>query len=84
MMTNKMQIFDLFIYTQSALCFSGDVFVHHREHLTVFTCFWYSPPMLLPGGVMDEMEREFHLVHETGRQQHRWTISEAVNAVKCS
>jgi len=22
--------------------------------------------------------------HDTGRQQHRWTISEAVNTVKCS
>jgi hypothetical protein len=26
----------------------------------------------------------FHLVHDTARQQHRWTISEAVNTVKCS
>ena len=38
--------------------------------------------MLLPAGVMDETERDFHLVHDTGRQQHRWTISEAVNTVK--
>ena len=27
---------------------------------------------------------EFHLVHYTGRQQHRWTTSKAVNRVKCS
>ena len=27
---------------------------------------------------------QFHLVHDTGRQQHGWTISEAVNTVKCS
>ena len=27
----------LFIYSQSALRVSGDVFVHHQEHLTVFT-----------------------------------------------
>ena len=27
---------------------------------------------------------EFHLVHDTGRQQHRWTKSEAVNTVMCS
>jgi len=26
----------------------------------------------------------FHLVHYTDQQQHRWTISEAVNTVKCS
>jgi hypothetical protein len=33
---------------------------------------------------MNEMEVSFHLVHDTGRQQHRCTISEAVNTVKCS
>ena len=26
----------------------------------------------------------FHLVRDTGRQQHRWTIPEAANTVKCS
>jgi hypothetical protein len=36
-MTNKMQIFGLFTFTQSALHVSGDVFDHHQEHLTVFT-----------------------------------------------
>ena len=29
-------------------------------------------------------ETPFHLVHNTGRQQHSWTISEAVNTVKYS
>ena len=32
-----MQIFGVFICTQSALHVSGDVFAHHQEHLTVFT-----------------------------------------------
>jgi hypothetical protein len=36
-MTNNMQIFGLFICTQSALHVSGDVFAHHQDHLTVFT-----------------------------------------------
>ena len=36
-MTNKMQIFGLFIYSQSALHVSGDVFAHHQEDMTVFT-----------------------------------------------
>jgi hypothetical protein len=26
----------------------------------------------------------FHLIHDTSREQNRWTISEAVNIVKCS
>jgi len=36
-MTNKMQIFGLFIFNQSALHVSGEIFAHHQEHLTVFT-----------------------------------------------
>ena len=27
---------------------------------------------------------EFHLIHDTSKQQYRWTISDAVNTVKCS
>ena len=30
--------------------------------------------MLLPADVMDELERQFHLVHDTGRQQYSSTI----------
>jgi hypothetical protein len=36
---------------------------------------------LLAAGVMDEVELTFHLIHDTSRQQYRWTISEAVNTV---
>jgi len=46
-MTNKMQLFGLSIYSQSALRVSGDVFAHHQEHLTVFT----SSDILLQAGV---------------------------------
>jgi hypothetical protein len=35
--TNEMQLYRLIYYSQSALHVSGDVFVHHQEHLTVFT-----------------------------------------------
>jgi len=30
---------------------------------------------------MDEMELQFHLIHDTSWQQYWWTISEAVNTV---
>ena len=49
-----MQLFGIFVYSQSALRASGDVFAHHQEHLTIDS-FWYSPLILLPVGVMDEM-----------------------------
>jgi len=32
-----MQLFGLYLCTQSELLISGDVFAHHQEHLTVFT-----------------------------------------------
>jgi len=46
--------------------------------------FWYCSTILLLAGVMDEMVRQFPLIHETSRQQYRWKISEVVNTVKCS
>jgi hypothetical protein len=62
--------------------FSGDVFAHHQEHLTVFTasgiihhyCCW----------LVSWMRWKFHLIHDTGRQQYRWSILDAVNTVKSS
>ena len=35
--TNKMQLYRLIYYSQSALHVLGDVFTHHQEHLTAFT-----------------------------------------------
>jgi len=35
--TNKMQLYRLIYYSNSALHVSGDVFAHHQEHLAVFT-----------------------------------------------
>jgi len=34
---NKMQLYSLIYYSQSALHVSSDVFAHHQEKLTVFT-----------------------------------------------
>jgi len=79
-MTNKMQLFGLFIYNPiSSTCF-GPCFRPSSGALDCIYRLWFSPPTLLTVGVMDE----FHLVHETGWQQHRWTVSEAVNTVKCT
>ena len=35
--TNKLQLYRFIYYSQSVLNFSGNVFAHHQEHLTVFT-----------------------------------------------
>ena len=60
----------IYLYQISSTCL-GRCFRPSSGALDCIYNFWYSPPMLLPAGVMDEME-------------HRWTISEVVNTVKCS
>jgi hypothetical protein len=81
-MTNKMQIFGLFICTQSVLRVSGDVFAHHQEHLTVFTASDIQVVHLRCCRPVSWTR--WNLIHDTGRPQRRCTISEAVNTVKFS
>ena len=73
----------IYLYPISSTCF-GRCFHPSSGALDCIYSFWYSPPLLLPAGVLDEMELSFHLVHNTDWQQHSSTISEAVNIVKCS
>ena len=72
-MTNNLQLFYLFICTQSAIHVSGDVFAHHQEHFTVFT----ASDIVHLCCCRTVSWTRFQLVHDTGRQQHWWTISEA-------
>ena len=144
-MTNKMHLFWLiYLSLINSTCF-GRCLSPSSVALDCICSFWYCPPILLPAGVMDEMElmssiscvtshiscvmdgmelmssiscvtshiscvmdemelmsshlmchishfmchgwdgtNEFHLIHDTNRQQYRCTTSEAVNTVKCS
>ena len=68
-----MQLYRLIYYSQSALLVSGDVFVHHQEHLTVFTASGSIHNKSLPAGVMDE----FKLIHDTSPQRL------GVNTTRC-
>jgi hypothetical protein len=54
--TNKMQLYKLIHYSYSALQFSGDVFAHHHEHLTVFTASGIVHPSCCPAGVLDGLK----------------------------
>jgi hypothetical protein len=38
-LTNKIQLHRLIYYSKSGVHVSGDVVVHHQEHLTVFTIY---------------------------------------------
>ena len=67
MMTNKMQYFNLFyLFLSSFTCF-GRCFRPSSGALDYIHNFGYCPPMLLPAGVMDEMEIHgvpFHPRHQ--------------------
>jgi hypothetical protein len=36
----------------------SDISARHQEHFNCIYSFWYYPRMLLPGSVMDELERQ--------------------------
>jgi hypothetical protein len=57
------------------------IFAHHQELLNCIYSFWYYTHMLLPVGIMGELERQFQLSHDTNRQQQTCVIPEAVNTV---
>jgi hypothetical protein len=71
--------YSVFIYFLSALHVSGDSFAHHQEPITVFYSFGYCQPIML----LAEIERQFHLIHDTSQQQYWLTIPKAVSTVMC-
>ena len=72
---------DLFISTD-ALRVSGGSSAHHQEHITVHTASGFVKPILLLAVNVDEME--YHLIHDSSKQQYWLTITEAVCTVMCS
>jgi hypothetical protein len=81
---NKMQLFWLiYLFLISSTCF-GRCLRPSSGTLDHIYSFWYCPLVLLLAGVTDEMELQLHLIHDTSQQQYRWTISDAINTVKCS
>jgi len=76
-----MQLCRIIYYSLAALHVPSDIFAHHQEHLNCIYSFWYYTRMLLPVGIMGELELTFQLSHDTSRQKHTCVIPEAVNTV---
>jgi len=53
-----------------ALRVSGGSSAHHQEHKTVHTASGIVKPILLSAAIVDEMELQFHLIHDSSRQQY--------------
>ena len=60
---------DLFTFTD-ALHVSGGSSTHHQEHNTVHKSFRYCKLILLLAAVVVEMELQFHLIHDSSKQQY--------------
>ena len=73
-------ILDLFISTD-ALHVSGGSSAHHQEHITVYTA---SNIVNLCSLLSWMRWDEFHLIHDSSKQQYWLTIPEAVCTVMCS
>jgi len=76
-----MQLFFIYLFLITSTCFGRCLRPSSGTHDCNYS-FWYCRPMLLPVGIMDQMELQ--LIHDTSRQQYRWKISEAVNTFMCS
>jgi hypothetical protein len=53
-----MQLCRVIYYFLVALHVSSEIFAHHQEHLICVYSFWYYTCMLLPFGIMGELERQ--------------------------
>jgi hypothetical protein len=61
-MTNKMQLCRTTYYSLAAPHVSSEIFAHHQEHLNCIYSFWYYTRMLLPAGIVGELEHRVNLL----------------------
>ena len=62
--------FGLFIYSESAVHVFRRCLCPPSGTLDCIYSIWYCPPVFLLAGVMDEMELQFHLIHDMINSQN--------------
>jgi len=63
-----MQSYTVYLYQETALHVSGGKSIHRQEHIQL--CLQYLvlvKPLLLPAAIVEELELQFQLFHESGR-----------------
>ena len=66
--SNKMQRYTVYLYLETALHISGGISTHHQEHTQLYLQQLVPvKPLLLPADIVEEMERQFQLFHDSGR-----------------
>ena len=64
---NKMQLFLVYLFLKGSTCFGW--FLHPSGAHNCMHRFRYCQPILLQAGILDEMELQFRLIHDTSLQQ---------------
>jgi len=62
--SNKMQLYTVYLYLETALHVSGDNSTHHQERIQLYLPnLVFVTPIPLPAGIV----QEFQLLHDSGR-----------------
>ena len=66
--SNKMQRYTLYLFLETALHVSGGISTHHQEHIQLhLQHLILVKPLLLPAAIVEELELQFQLLHNSGR-----------------
>jgi hypothetical protein len=66
---NKMQLYTVYLYLETALHVVGGTSTHHQEHIQLYLQHLVLvTPLLLPAAIVEELELEqFQLFHDSDR-----------------
>jgi len=63
-----MQRYTVYLYTETARHVSGGTSTHHQENIQLYpTHLIFVTPLLLPAAVVEQLELQFHLLHDSVR-----------------
>jgi hypothetical protein len=61
----RCNVFSIYLFLYIALHVSGGSSAHHQEYKIVHTTSGIVKPIILPAAIVDVMELEFHLNHDS-------------------
>ena len=63
-----MQSYTVYLYLKTALHISGGISTHHQEHTKLYLQHLVLVKLLLlPATIVDELEQQFQLFHDSSR-----------------
>ena len=66
--SNKLQLYTVYLYLETALHVSGGTSTHHQERIQLYLQHLvFVRPLLLPAAIVKEVELQFQLLHDSGR-----------------